>query len=58
MDDTEVFEYIVSGDSLEVVDIPPGYTHSIENLGERYGHLHVEREPFDPQKPDTYFMEV
>ena len=59
VDDTEVFKYIVSGDSLEVVDIPPGYTHSIENLGESDMVTFMwASEPFDPQKPDTYFMEV
>ena len=29
-----VYEYRVSGDKLEVVDIPTGYTHNIENVGE------------------------
>ena len=29
----KVFEYKVSGARHEVVDIPPGYTHSIENIG-------------------------
>jgi UDP-2-acetamido-2,6-beta-L-arabino-hexul-4-ose reductase len=30
----KVYEYFVSGDKLEVVDIPVGYTHNIENLGD------------------------
>ena len=29
----EVIEYPVSGHEFRVVDIPPGYTHSIENVG-------------------------
>src|SRR5699024_4249721 len=29
----EVIEYHVSGKKLEVVDIPTGYTHNIENVG-------------------------
>ena len=29
----KIFEYKVSGARHEVVDIPPGYTHSIENIG-------------------------
>ena len=31
---SEVIEYFVSGDKIEVIDIPTGYTHNIENLGE------------------------
>ncbi len=30
----EVVEYFVSGEKMEVIDIPTGYTHNIENLGE------------------------
>jgi dTDP-4-dehydrorhamnose 3,5-epimerase-like enzyme len=32
--DSKIIEYFVSGDKIEVVDIPVGYTHNIENLGE------------------------
>ena len=31
--DSKIIEYFVSGDKIEVVDIPVGYTHNIENLG-------------------------
>lgn len=59
IDTTEIIEYFVSSDKLEVVDIPVGYTHSIENLGESdMVTLMWVNEPFDPEKPDTYFMEV
>lgn len=54
-----VIEYHVSGDTLEAVDIPVGYTHSITNEGE--GDLVTLmwcNECFDPEKPDTYFEEV
>ncbi|MBZ5282157.1 type 8 capsular polysaccharide synthesis protein Cap8F, partial [Staphylococcus aureus] len=34
VNDDEIIEYYVSGDKLEVVDIPVGYTHNIENLGD------------------------
>ena len=55
----EVIEYFVSGDRLEVVDIPTGYTHSITNLGdEDMVTVMWANEPFDPQKPDTYYEEV
>jgi UDP-2-acetamido-2,6-beta-L-arabino-hexul-4-ose reductase len=29
----KIIEFFVSGEKLEVIDIPPGYTHNIENLG-------------------------
>ncbi len=55
----EVMEYFVSGDKLEVVDIPTGYTHSIENLGDTDMVTFMwASECFDPNKPDTYFLEV
>lgn len=55
----EVIEYFVSGDKLEVIDIPTGYTHNIENLGDTdMVTLMWCNEPFDPQKPDTYYLEV
>ena len=55
----EIIEYHVSGDNLEVVDIPVGYTHNIENLGtENMVTIMWVNEMFDPEKPDTYFLEV
>ncbi|WP_017187493.1 capsular polysaccharide biosynthesis protein CapF [Alkalibacillus haloalkaliphilus] len=55
----EVIEYFVSGNKLEVVDIPVGYTHNIENLGSTdMVTLMWVNEPFDPSKPDTHFLEV
>lgn len=55
----EITEYIVSGDRLEVVDIPCGYTHNIENIGEEdLVTIMWASEPFDPEKPDTYFEKV
>lgn len=55
----EVIDYHVSGDKIEVVDIPTGYTHNIINEGE--GDLVTFmwcNECFDPDNPDTYFEEV
>lgn len=59
IDENQVIEHFVSGDSLQVVDIPPGYTHNIENLGtsDMVTVIWVN-EIFDPAKPDTYYMEV
>ncbi|MDP4121029.1 MAG: capsular polysaccharide biosynthesis protein CapF, partial [Bacillota bacterium] len=55
----EVFEYFVSGDKIEVVDIPTGYTHNIENLGDTDLITFMWCcECFDPEHPDTYFLEV
>jgi len=55
----KVIEYPVSGEDLKVVDIPTGYTHNIENLGkENMVTLMWANEPFDPEKPDTFFEEV
>lgn len=57
--DKRIFEYFVSGDKLEVVDIPVGYTHNIENLGEEdMVTIMWCNEPFDPNRPDTFFLEV
>jgi len=55
----EIIDYHVSGEKLEVVDIPPGYTHNIINEGE--GDLVTfmwANEPFNPDKPDTIFEKV
>ncbi len=50
-----VSEYRVTGGRWTVVDIPPGYSHSIENVGKtELVTLFWSSEPFDPQKPDTY----
>jgi UDP-2-acetamido-2,6-beta-L-arabino-hexul-4-ose reductase len=54
-----VINYHVSGDKLEVIDIPTGYTHNIENLGiTDMVTVMWANEPFDPDKPDTYCEEV
>ena len=55
----EVIEYFVSGDNMEVVDIPTGYTHNIENIGDTdMITVMWASEAFDPDRPDTYFLEV
>lgn len=59
IDSAEIIEYRVSGEQLEVVDIPTGYTHSIVNVGEKdLVTVMWANECFDPEKPDTYFVEV
>ncbi len=55
----KVFEYKVSGERHEVVEIPPGYTHNIENLGETDMTVIIwANENFNPVAPDTYFLKV
>ncbi len=55
----EIIEYFVSGDKLEVVDIPVGYTHNIENLGDTdMVTVMWVNEVFDKERPDTFFLEV
>lgn len=59
IDSNKVIEYYVSGDKLEVVDIPVGYTHNIENIGDTdMVTIMWANELFNPEKPDTYYMEV
>lgn len=55
----EIIEYKVSGEKLQVVDIPTGYTHSIANIGDTdLVTIMWANEAFNPEKPDTYFLEV
>lgn len=59
IDSDKVIEYFVSGEEMEVVDIPTGYTHNIENLGDiDMVTIMWANEPFDPETPDTYYLEV
>jgi UDP-2-acetamido-2,6-beta-L-arabino-hexul-4-ose reductase len=59
IDSDEIIEYYVSGDKMEVVDIPTGYTHNIENLGDTdMVTIMWANEYFDPEKPDTYYLGV
>lgn len=55
----EVIDYHVSGGKLEVVDIPPGYTHNIINEGdEDLVTFMWVNEPYNPDNPDTMFERV
>lgn len=59
-DSDEILEYYVSGDKIQVVDIPLGYTHNIINLSktEKLITFMWCNECFDEKHPDTYFLEV
>ena len=55
----ETKEYLVSGDKLQIVTIPVGYTHKIENIGNDEMILFLWcNELFDESHPDTYYEEV
>lgn len=56
----EVLEFEVSGERIQAVHMLPGYTHNIINLSqtENLVTLMWASEPFDPQRPDTYFETV
>jgi len=59
IDSEKVLEYFVSSNKLEVVNIPVGYTHNIENLGDAdMVTIMWVNEPFNSDKPDTIFLEV
>lgn len=53
-------EYMVCGEDMRVVEMIPGYTHSITNLSDTDDLVTVmwANEPFDPENPDTYYEEV
>ncbi|MGA8728203.1 MAG: NAD-dependent epimerase/dehydratase family protein [Terracidiphilus sp.] len=54
-----VEEYPVTGSAYQVIDIPPGFTHSITNVGAgEMVTLFWSSEIFDPNCPDTYYLPV
>lgn len=55
----ERVDHRVTGEDFRVVDIPPGWTHSIENVGSKdLVVLFWASEIFAPDHPDTYPCEV
>ena len=52
-------EYLVKGSEYQVIDIPPGFTHSITNIGSsEMVTLFWSSELFDPNRTDTYYLPV
>lgn len=52
-------EYLVDDSEFKIVNIPVGYSHKIENIGEDGMILLIWcNELFDKDKPDTYYKEV
>jgi UDP-2-acetamido-2,6-beta-L-arabino-hexul-4-ose reductase len=51
--------YEVSDEKMQIVEMIPGYTHNIKNLGDEEMILFLwANENFDSQNPDTYYEEV
>ena len=58
-DSNEIIEYYVSGEKMVVVDIPPGYTHTIINVGDTDLVTFMWcNECFDPRRTDTHFLKI
>ena len=54
-----IIDYHVSGEKIEVIDIPTGYTHNIINEGDTDLVTFMWcNECFDQEKPDTFFEQV
>lgn len=53
-------EFRVSGEHMQVVEMIPGYTHSIVNLSDTEDLVTFmwANETFDQDRPDTFFQEV
>ena len=55
----DIITYAVSAETLEVVDIPTGYTHNITNTGSvDMVTIMWANETFDSEKPDTFYETV
>lgn len=59
LESAHIIEYKVTGDNPTIVDIPPGYTHNITNIGtDTMITLFWANEIFNPEQPDTIFLPV
>ena len=56
----ETVEFEVSGDKIEAVHMIPGWTHNIINLSDTENLVTVMtcNEIFNPERPDTFYVEV
>ena len=55
-----VYSFEVSGERMQAVRMLPGYTHNIINLSASEDLITVmwANEPFDPDRPDTFYEQV
>ena len=59
INEKEIIEYYVSGNKMEIVDIPVGYTHNIKNIGTTdLVTVMWCNEIYDINNPDTFYEEV
>ena len=59
IENEDIFEYPVTGEHLQVVDIPPGYTHSLVNSGNsELITLFWANEIYNKDRHDTTYLEV
>ncbi|HBI7095559.1 TPA: capsular polysaccharide biosynthesis protein CapF [Clostridium perfringens] len=60
IDSDEIIEFEVSGDKIQAIHMLPGYTHNIINLSDTQDLVTImwANEQFDPNHPDTYYLEV
>lgn len=58
--DYPIVEFKVSGEKIQVVEMITGYTHNIINLSKTEDLITFmwANEPFNPEKPDTFFEKV
>ena len=56
----DIIEFRVCGSEPRVVEMPPGYAHSIANTSPDQDLVLIiwSNEAFDPDRPDTYYLEV
>lgn len=55
----KIIEFTVSGSKFTVVDIPPGYTHNITNIGNSDLITVIwANENFDIKQPDTFYLSL
>ena len=59
IDSNHILDFYVSGEAIEVVDIPAGYTHNIVNTGQTdLITIMWASENFDRKRPDTFSLKV
>ena len=58
--DYPIIDFYVDGEKLQVLEMIPGYTHNIINLSKTEDLITFmwANEPFNPEKPDTFFEKV
>ena len=60
VNESNTIEFLVKGEDLKVIDIPPGYTHSITNISDSKELITLfwANEIFDNKQSDTFYLEV